>query len=91
MIQMQTILDVADNTGAKLVRCIKVPGGTHRRYASRGAVICASVHNYIAASEAKADTLVKVANLRVSISHGSGIGSGTDWKKCSVDIKIGIL
>ena len=36
MIQMQTYLDVADNTGAKQVQCIKVLGGTHRRYAKIG-------------------------------------------------------
>ena len=34
MIQMQTVIDVADNTGAKTARCIKVLGGTSRRYAS---------------------------------------------------------
>ena len=40
---MQTILDVADNTGAKRAQCIKVLGGTHRRYAGLGDVIVASV------------------------------------------------
>jgi large subunit ribosomal protein L14 len=39
MIQMQSILDVADNTGARAVMCIKVLGGTKRRYASIGDVI----------------------------------------------------
>jgi len=34
MIQMQSVLDVADNTGARSVMCIKVLGGSHRRYAS---------------------------------------------------------
>ncbi|BCN92574.1 50S ribosomal protein L14 [Thiomicrorhabdus immobilis] len=43
MIQMQTILDVADNSGAKRVQCIKVLGGSHRRYASIGDVIKVSV------------------------------------------------
>ncbi|HCP11210.1 MAG TPA: 50S ribosomal protein L14, partial [Planctomycetaceae bacterium] len=36
MIQMQTLLDVADNSGAKSARCIKVLGGTRRRYAGLG-------------------------------------------------------
>ncbi len=36
MIQMQTMLDVADNSGAKTARCIKVLGGTRRRYAGLG-------------------------------------------------------
>ena len=43
MIQMQTKLDVADNSGARLLQCIKVLGGSKRRYASVGDVIVASV------------------------------------------------
>lgn len=43
MIQMQTVLDVADNSGAKKVQCIKVLGGSKRRYASVGDVIKVSV------------------------------------------------
>ncbi len=43
MIQMQTILNVADNSGAKKVACIKVLGGSKRRYASLGDVIVVSV------------------------------------------------
>ena len=42
MIQMQTILDVADNSGARRVMCIKVLGGSKRRYASVGDVIVVS-------------------------------------------------
>lgn len=43
MIQMQTHLDVADNSGAKKVMCIKVLGGTHRRYATIGDIIKVSI------------------------------------------------
>ena len=43
MIQMQSILDVADNSGAKKLMCIKVIGGSKRRYASVGDVIVVSV------------------------------------------------
>ncbi|QQS16549.1 MAG: 50S ribosomal protein L14 [Neisseriales bacterium] len=43
MIQMQTVLNVADNTGAKAVMCIKVLGGSKRRYASVGDIIKVSV------------------------------------------------
>ena len=43
MIQMQTVLDVADNTGARSVMCIKVLGGSRRRYASVGDVIKVSI------------------------------------------------
>ena len=43
MIQTETRLDVADNTGAKSVQCIKVLGGSHRRYASVGDIIKVTV------------------------------------------------
>ena len=43
MIQMQTVLDVADNTGARSVMCIKVLGGSKRRYAGIGDVIRVSI------------------------------------------------
>ena len=43
MIQMQTVLDVADNTGARKIMCIKVLGGSKRRYASVGDVIKVSI------------------------------------------------
>jgi large subunit ribosomal protein L14 len=43
MIQMETVLDVADNTGARAVQCIKVMGGSKRRYASIGDLIKVSV------------------------------------------------
>ena len=47
MIQTQTILDVADNSGARLVKCIKVLGGSKRRYAGIGDVIKVSVKEAI--------------------------------------------
>ena len=65
MIQMQTYLDVADNTGAKKVQCIKVLGGTHRRYASLGDTIVASVKKAIPGSEIKTGTVVKGVIVRV--------------------------
>ena len=43
MIQMQTMLNVADNSGARKVRCIKVLGGSKRRYAGIGDVVMAAV------------------------------------------------
>ncbi|MDR1660933.1 MAG: 50S ribosomal protein L14 [Candidatus Accumulibacter sp.] len=43
MIQMQTVLDVADNTGARSVMCIKVLGGSKRRYAGVGDIIKVSI------------------------------------------------
>jgi len=65
LIQMQTYLDVADNTGAKKVQCIKVLGGTHRRYASLGDVIVASVKKAMPGSELKTGTIVKGVIVRV--------------------------
>ncbi|MGH8548260.1 MAG: 50S ribosomal protein L14 [Methylococcales bacterium] len=47
MIQMQTSLDVADNSGARKVMCIKVLGGSHRRYAGIGDIIKVSVKDAI--------------------------------------------
>ena len=47
MIQMQTTLDVADNSGARSVMCIKVLGGSHRRYAKIGDVIVVSIKDAI--------------------------------------------
>ena len=47
MIQMQTNLDVADNSGAKRVMCIKVLGGSHRRYAGIGYIIKVSIKDAI--------------------------------------------
>jgi large subunit ribosomal protein L14 len=59
MIQMQTILNVADNTGAKEVMCIKVLGGTRRRYARLGDIVVCSVRSVIAGSELKKKSVVK--------------------------------
>lgn len=51
MIQMQTILDVADNTGAKSVRCIRVLGGTKRRFATLGDIVVVSIQKSIAGAQ----------------------------------------
>lgn len=53
MIQMQTVLDVADNSGAKRVQCIKVLGGSHRRYAGIGDIIKVSVKDAIPRGKVK--------------------------------------
>ena len=59
MIQMQTRLNVADNTGAKEVMCIKVLGGTRRRTAGLGDVIICSVKNTLPTSEVKKKAVVR--------------------------------
>jgi len=53
MIQMQTKLDVADNSGARVVQCIKVLGGSHRRYANVGDVVKVSVKEAIPRGKVK--------------------------------------
>ena len=53
MIQMQTVLEAADNSGARRVQCIKVLGGSKRRYANVGDVIKVSVKDAIPRGEAK--------------------------------------
>ncbi|MEL6429404.1 MAG: 50S ribosomal protein L14 [Planctomycetota bacterium] len=75
MIQMQTFLDVADNTGAKQVQCIKVLGGTHRRYAGLGDIVVASVKKSIPGSEVKPGTIVKGVIVRVKKNTRRADGS----------------
>ena len=53
MIQMQTVLDVADNSGARRVMCIKVLGGSHRRYARVGDIIKVSIKEAIPRGKVK--------------------------------------
>lgn len=59
MIQMQTLLDVADNSGAKVVRCIKVLGGTKRRFAGLGDVVVVSVQKSLPGSNIRAGMVVR--------------------------------
>jgi len=59
MIQQYTYVDVADNTGAKECMCIKVLGGTRRRYAGLGDIVVASVKKAIPGSDVKAGDVVK--------------------------------
>jgi large subunit ribosomal protein L14 len=59
MIQMQSKLNVADNTGAKEVMCIKVLGGTHRRTAGLGDVVVCSVKSVIPGSDIKKKSVVR--------------------------------
>lgn len=64
MIQMQTILNVADNSGAKKIACIKVLGGSKRRYASLGDVIVVSVKEAIPNSKVKKGDVMKAVIVR---------------------------
>jgi len=64
MIQMQSRLRVADNTGAKEVMCIKVLGGSRRRFASLGDIIVCSVKSVIPGSEIKKKSVVRAVIVR---------------------------
>ncbi|MBI5447703.1 MAG: 50S ribosomal protein L14 [Gammaproteobacteria bacterium] len=65
MIQMQTVLDVADNTGARKVMCIKVLGGSKRRYASIGDIIRVSIKDAIPRGKVKKGEVYKALVVRV--------------------------
>jgi len=75
MIQMQTKLDVADNTGAKELFCIKVLGGTRRRYARIGDIIMCSVKQVIPGSNFKKGAIVKAVVVRTKKSARREDGS----------------
>ncbi|WP_419420014.1 50S ribosomal protein L14 [Legionella sp. D16C41] len=64
MIQMQTVLDVADNSGARKVMCIKVLGGSHRRYARVGDIIKVSIKDAIPRSKVKKGAVMKAVVVR---------------------------
>ncbi len=66
MIQMQTILDVADNSGAKRVQCIKVLGGSKRMYARIGDVIVVSVKEALPNSKVKKGDVMKAVVVRTA-------------------------
>src|SRR3954464_9531190 len=64
MIQMYSYLDVADNTGAKVAMCVKVLGGTRRRYAGLGDVVVASIKKAIPGGDVKPGEVVKAVVVR---------------------------
>ncbi|NDK07970.1 50S ribosomal protein L14 [Candidatus Gracilibacteria bacterium] len=75
MIQVETRLYVADNTGAKEVLCIKVLGGSHRRYASIGDIIVCSVKKALPDGTIKKKKVVKAVVVRTSKEIGRPDGS----------------
>jgi large subunit ribosomal protein L14 len=64
MIQVESMLDVADNSGAKRVQCIKVLGGTRRRYAALGDVIVVAVQEALPNSKVKKGEVAKAVVVR---------------------------
>ncbi len=84
MIQMQTILDVADNSGAKVAYCIKVLGGTRRRTASLGDIIVVSIKKAIPGGTVKAGDVAKGVIVRVRKSIRRPDGSYVRFDKNAV-------
>src|SRR6266568_250899 len=72
MIQMQTVLEVADNTGARAVMCIKVLGGSKRRYANIGDVIRVSVKDAAprGRDKGKRGTVLRIVDARHLVVEG---------------------
>jgi len=75
MIQVQTILEVADNSGARKVMCIKVLGGSKRRYATLGDTIVVSVKESLPGGAIKKGSVLRAVVVRVAANHGRPDGS----------------
>ena len=75
MIQMQTILNVADNSGAKRVQCIKVLGGSKRKYASIGDIMVVSVKEALPGSKVKKGEVRRAVIVRLAKEIGRPDGT----------------
>ena len=75
MVQSETVLDVADNSGARKVLCIKVLGGSRRRYASLGDIIVVSVQEAIPNAKVKKGEVTKAVIVRTTKEVGRADGS----------------
>ena len=83
MIQVQTELLVADNTGAKKIECIKVLGGSKRRYASVGDIIVVSVKEAIPDGKVKKGTVHKAVVVRTKYAILRNDGSNSEFERGS--------
>lgn len=75
MVQVETILDVADNSGARKVRCVHVLGGTRRRYASVGDEIVVSIREAIPNAKVKKGDVMRAVIVRTAKEVGRPDGS----------------
>ena len=75
MIQMTSVLDVADNSGAKKVFCIKVLGGTRRRYATIGDVVIVSIREAIPGAKVKKGEVARAVIVRTKRELARSVGS----------------
>ena len=83
MIQVQTELNVADNTGARIVECIKVLGGSKRRYASVGDSIVVSVKEAIPNGKVKKGSVHRAVIVRTKYSIFRNDGSKVKFEQKS--------
>jgi len=84
MIQMQTLMDVADNTGAKVAYCIKVLGGTQWRYAGLGDVVVVSIKKAIPGGSVKAGDVARAVIVRTRKATRREDGSYVKFDKNAV-------
>ena len=85
MIQTRTVLDVADNSGARQVQCIKVLGGSKRKYASIGDIIVVSVKEAIPNAKVKKGDVMKAVVVRTAKEIGrptAPIFASTTIRRC---------
>lgn len=75
MIQTESVLNVADNSGAKVVKCIKVLGGSRRRYAGIGDIIVVSVSEALPNSKVKKGSIMKAVIVRTKRENRRADGS----------------
>ena len=81
MIQTQSMLDVADNSGARRVMCIKVLGGSHRRYAGIGDIIKVTVKEAIPRGKVKKGQVLKA----VVVGHSAALADRRRERKHGED------
>lgn len=75
MIQVESVLNVADNSGAKVVKCIKVLGGSRRRYAGLGDIIVVSISEALPNSKVKKGSIAKAVVVRTARENRRADGS----------------
>ena len=84
MIQMQSNLDVADNSGARKIQCIKVLGGSKRRFASIGDIIVVSVKDAIPRGKVKKGEIMKAVVVRTKKDFNRSDGTSIRFDKNAV-------
>ena len=84
MIQMQSNLEVADNSGARKIQCIKVLGGSKRRFASIGDIIVVSIKDAIPRGKVKKGEVFKAVIVRTKKDFGRADGTTIRFDKNAV-------